>query len=330
MYKAHTRSYPTQAQGLAALCTKPEEIDSSLWGGPYFDRLPKDPWGNDYVYVFPGKNSSEGFDLYSLGEDGKSATGGNDPDDVNNWDPESGSYYPLIDPVQTMIRRVFLAVFLGVAVLVVGAIIRSLTRTPPLKRPTWATIVGILGIFFGCLGLLGAVRIIVMPHLMELQAEVLKSLQQSIENLEVSTGQQMPLERSSTENAMKAREDTADELENIYDLPDWYGTWSLVAGLLAAIASGLYVFASIRLLQVKPSAIKLFYLAVGLSITVTLLRCLVATASRSLMAPDVLVGSIPAMVIHTVLVTVVATGNKEAFACERPNQALQPTEAAEL
>jgi general secretion pathway protein G len=110
MYKADTGAYPTQNQGLAALSTKPEGIDSSLWCGPYLQKgIPKDPWGNDYIYVIPGKHSREGFDLYSLGEDGESATGGNDPDDVNNWDPESGySYYRLDDPLWSMANRLSL------------------------------------------------------------------------------------------------------------------------------------------------------------------------------------------------------------------------------
>jgi hypothetical protein len=101
----HTGDYPTQAQGLEALRTKPEGVDSSVWRGPYLGKeVPKDPWGNNYVYVFPGKNNKLHFDLYSLGEDGLSATEGNDPDDVNSWDPHSGSRYP--DPMQARLRRV--------------------------------------------------------------------------------------------------------------------------------------------------------------------------------------------------------------------------------
>jgi hypothetical protein len=33
------------------------------------------------------------FDLYSLGNDGISETGGNDKDDINNWDPEKTWLY---------------------------------------------------------------------------------------------------------------------------------------------------------------------------------------------------------------------------------------------
>jgi hypothetical protein len=121
MYATDTGgAYPTQSQGLAALLvTKPEGVDSSVWGGTYLQKgIPKDPWGNDYVYVIPGENDDKlDFDLYSLGEDRQSATGGNDPDDINNWDPTSGSYYGLGSPTQTIARCVAVAVLATLVVL---------------------------------------------------------------------------------------------------------------------------------------------------------------------------------------------------------------------
>jgi len=66
------------------------------------------------VYVIPGKNNKLDFDLYSLGQDGQSATGGNDPDDVNNWDPDSGRYYP--DPMRSLLRRMGLLVLVTIVV----------------------------------------------------------------------------------------------------------------------------------------------------------------------------------------------------------------------
>lgn len=45
--------------------------------------IPKDPWGNDFVYVIPGNHGA--FDLTSFGADGK--PGGEDFDkDINNWE----------------------------------------------------------------------------------------------------------------------------------------------------------------------------------------------------------------------------------------------------
>ena len=44
-----------------------------------------DPWGRRIQYRFPGKYRLGSFDLWSVGRDGFSSTGGNDSDDVNIW-----------------------------------------------------------------------------------------------------------------------------------------------------------------------------------------------------------------------------------------------------
>ena len=51
------------------------------WRGPYLEKgMPKDPWGNDYVYSSPGNNNTGSFDLKSLGPDGVDSG-----DDITNW-----------------------------------------------------------------------------------------------------------------------------------------------------------------------------------------------------------------------------------------------------
>ena len=51
------------------------------WHGPYLEKVPQDPWGNNYVYYFPGKHNSGSYDLLSIGPDSKEGT----DDDVGNW-----------------------------------------------------------------------------------------------------------------------------------------------------------------------------------------------------------------------------------------------------
>ncbi len=42
------------------------------WHGPYLDSIPVDPWGNNYIYYYPGKHNPTGYDLLSVGRtDGK-------------------------------------------------------------------------------------------------------------------------------------------------------------------------------------------------------------------------------------------------------------------
>jgi general secretion pathway protein G len=88
--------YPTTSEGCAALLNCPTNIPTGKWRGPYLDRKPTDPWGDDYVYRNPGVYNTNSFDLYSCGANGISKSGGNDLDDINNWDANSphGGDYP--------------------------------------------------------------------------------------------------------------------------------------------------------------------------------------------------------------------------------------------
>jgi general secretion pathway protein G len=71
--------YPMTAEGLAALVTPTE--DPQKWRGPYVKSVPYDPWGNPYIYVFPGTHNPGRVDISSAGPDGKPGT----EDDINNW-----------------------------------------------------------------------------------------------------------------------------------------------------------------------------------------------------------------------------------------------------
>lgn len=82
LYKLDNGRYPTTAQGLKALLSKPTSSPvPSNWNGPYLERDPIDPWKNNYQYKSPGSHNADGYDLYSWGVD---AVDGNE-DDVTNW-----------------------------------------------------------------------------------------------------------------------------------------------------------------------------------------------------------------------------------------------------
>lgn len=81
MYKLDNSRYPTSAQGLKALVTKPtqEPLPRNYRSDGYIRRLPQDPWGNDYHLTSPGLHGT--VDLFSVGPDGEPHTG----DDITNW-----------------------------------------------------------------------------------------------------------------------------------------------------------------------------------------------------------------------------------------------------
>jgi general secretion pathway protein G len=70
--------YPKNGQLLEL--TEPP-AGASNWKGPYLKSVPLDPWGNPYVYEYPGKHNANSYDILSNGPDGRAGT----EDDINNW-----------------------------------------------------------------------------------------------------------------------------------------------------------------------------------------------------------------------------------------------------
>ena len=78
-YKLDVGTYPSDLQGLM------ENIDQSeKWDGPYIKpRVPLDPWGGEYQYIYPGEHGE--FDIYSFGADGQEG-GEGEYADQTNWE----------------------------------------------------------------------------------------------------------------------------------------------------------------------------------------------------------------------------------------------------
>lgn len=70
LYRLENHRYPTTDEGLQAI-------------QPYLKKdIPKDPWGNDYVYISPGNHGE--YDLMSYGAD-KAEGGEGNNQDIVNW-----------------------------------------------------------------------------------------------------------------------------------------------------------------------------------------------------------------------------------------------------
>ena len=80
-YKLETGLFPPTELGLKALREKPANVNN--WGGPYLPKdVPKDPWGNDYLYKYPGDHGDQP-DLVCLGADGQAGGEGINADIVS-------------------------------------------------------------------------------------------------------------------------------------------------------------------------------------------------------------------------------------------------------
>ena len=84
LYKLQNTRYPSTADGLKALVSAPPSLtDASRYqAGGYIKKLPKDPWGRDYLYASPGTHGA--IDIWTLGADGKEGGEGIDAD-IGNW-----------------------------------------------------------------------------------------------------------------------------------------------------------------------------------------------------------------------------------------------------
>lgn len=86
-YKLENFNYPSTQQGLRALVERPTgSPEAKNWQQPYMKGLPKDPWGNDYVYLGP-EDTGGRIQIVSLGSDGQSGGEGYAAD-ISNVSPK--------------------------------------------------------------------------------------------------------------------------------------------------------------------------------------------------------------------------------------------------
>ena len=91
LFKMDNGFYPSTDQGLEALVNKPSvgEIPRNWNENGYIAKIPKDPWGSQYIYISPGNHGE--YDLMSYGADHEQGGEGKNSD-VEHWnlDEESG------------------------------------------------------------------------------------------------------------------------------------------------------------------------------------------------------------------------------------------------
>lgn len=83
-YRLDNGTFPSTEQGLEALTEEPnvDPRPRNYRRGGYIQRLPADPWGNEYLLLSPGEFGD--IDIFSAGPDGQTGT----DDDIGNWNIE--------------------------------------------------------------------------------------------------------------------------------------------------------------------------------------------------------------------------------------------------
>jgi len=82
MYKINAGQYPTTAQGLEALVSRPTSTPVPKMWKSLMKEVPQDPWGNPYGYRYPGRKDPTDFEIICIGEDAKEGT----DDDISSQD----------------------------------------------------------------------------------------------------------------------------------------------------------------------------------------------------------------------------------------------------
>jgi general secretion pathway protein G len=93
MYRIDNFQYPTTDEGLKALVVRPADPAVKHWrpGGYIAAGSLKDPWGNDYQYIYPGTHGQP-YDLFSYGPNGPSSAGSGEGSTViGNWNLDASA-----------------------------------------------------------------------------------------------------------------------------------------------------------------------------------------------------------------------------------------------
>ncbi len=168
-----------------------------------------------------------------------------------------------------------------------------------MRRPGWVTTVGILGIILACMGLLGSMQLVFFNSLMATQQQMLRSM----------------ASESGTEPGAGVLTFFADLLSS---LPAWFKTWTIGAGFVGLAIYGANLLASVRLLNMRPGAVRGFYWVSASAIAFNGVHGVAGYLAfgklGSIMAFMVLMNS----AIYVALLSVVIASDKSAFRTTPP------------
>lgn len=219
-----------------------------------------------------------------------------------------------------------------------------------MQRPTWATVVGIIGIVMAIYTLLFSGTGLMMPQMISMQSRGEQMQQDAIQraaaqqqqfqkqakeqdaafkanvqkqsgDLQVSPAQKKFAEESEKKMEADVLQADAEQKADVREgtkrvlsdtIPAWYGPIPFLTSLISMAIAAFYLFTSIWLLMTKLSAVLLFSLAVVVSIGFAVLHAVVALLAGP-MGIGLMLTGIFVSVVNVVLLIVVATGDKEAF-----------------
>ena len=214
------------------------------------------------------------------------------------------------------------------------------------KPPSWASVVGVMGLIFGLSGMGNGAYEIAVPYIFALQQQIMDAIEETGEfdepSLECSadnadaewtdsdTDDEYAVEEEGAgEEALDEDEVDADTqaqideithmMADMFATPPWYQKWTALNGSLALLLGAAYLLASIFLLLLRPGAPRLFMWVAGLSICRGVMAASVVASSFSIMMLWSGLSAVVGILIDVVLIIVVSVSDRSAYAASAEN-----------
>jgi hypothetical protein len=164
-----------------------------------------------------------------------------------------------------------------------------------LRKPTWVKVIGILGIVFGCTGILGSMHLFVMPQMYEFWGAAFDAIDEEARHDPDYPDQVM------------------EHMRTMWEAPDWFTTWAILFGIAGVLVAAYYLISAIMLLQVKPNGDKMMISALAASMIVAVVQAATVAAAGGFIAIMMGMGAVFGFVIDLVLLVVILTSDRTIF-----------------
>ena len=182
------------------------------------------------------------------------------------------------------------------------------------KPPTWGLVVGILGVCFGALGLVGGAYEIMMPMMLSMQKKMVQGIQ-------LSARESAPAAEDCKPKpcAPKVDPDAAFRtMDEFMSAPPWYTPFAYANGGLQLLLGALYMLAALFLLLVKRGAATFFLWVASLSAVRNLVAIGAGISAGSFLAFWSVASGAGGFLVDLVLITVVAVSDRSAYRAPPP------------
>ncbi len=164
-----------------------------------------------------------------------------------------------------------------------------------MEKPTWVKVIGVLGIIFGCTGILGSLQMFIMPQMYHFWQDLFEAVEE-----EARYDPEYPAEMM-------------ERMKCLWQVPDWIGTWAIVFGALGVLVAAFYLISAIMLLQVKPGGARLMIAALVASMVLAIVQAATIATAGGFIAIAFTMGAAFSFVIDLVLLVIILTSDRTIF-----------------